>query len=371
MKLFITTIVIVSVLCLIISDINGQYLGDRCRIRQGRRTQRGSCAFLRDCPYAIEQVRANFRPKLCGFEGIDAIVCCPRTSSNIDQPPLNLPGTKSRAKCEEYANTQLGNKNNLQFTTTVVGGTPSSSAKEFPHMAALGFGNENDIQWLCGGTLISEKFVLTAAHCLSSREYGQVKFVRVGDLNLKSITDDAQPQTLLAAAVYRHPDYRSPSQYNDIALIELDRPVVFTNYVKPACLQTEFDLPQTAGPIATGWGRLGFTGETSDQLMKVTLGYFNNQQCRSVYASVPERSLPNGIDDNTQICAGGINESKDTCQGDSGGPLQIKNPSNSKQYYVIGVTSFGKGCGIQNIPGVYTRVSNYVPWIESLVWPTD
>ncbi|KAF2897956.1 hypothetical protein ILUMI_08219, partial [Ignelater luminosus] len=57
--------------------------------------------------------------------------------------------------------------------------------------------------------------------------------------------------------------------------------------------------------------------------------------------------------------------------GDSGGPLQIRNSNNSLQFYVIGVTSFGKGCGVQNIPGVYTRVSNYVPWIESVVWSTD
>lgn len=143
---------------------------------------------------------------------------------------------------------------------------------------------------------------------------GGVKFVRLGDLNLKTVTDDADPQNFNIVETFRHPDYKPPSQYNDIALVKLDKPVKYTQYVLPACLQTTHHLAEHETPSATGWGRLGYIGETSDELMKVNLSYFTNDQCRQVYANVPQRRLPNGIIDRTQLCAGGIDESKDTCQ---------------------------------------------------------
>lgn len=139
-------------------------------------------------------------------------------------------------------------------------------------------------------------------------------FVRLGDLNLKSVADDAQPQDYNVVSIHRHPNYIPPAQYNDIGLVRFDQAAFFNKYVTPACLQTKYDLAATS-PIATGWGRLGFAGETSDELMKVTLVYYSNQQCRQSYQNIPQRRLPEGITDDTQICAGGRkDESKDTCQ---------------------------------------------------------
>lgn len=110
---------------------------------------------------------------------------------------------------------------------------------------------------------------------------------------------------------FRHPDYAPPAQYNDVALLQLDRPIEFTDYVRPACLQTNADLSGTE-PIATGWGTTEFGGATSDILQKVTLQYFSNDQCRANFQ--PQTRLVNGIDENSQLCAGGVTESKDTCQ---------------------------------------------------------
>lgn len=71
------------------------------------------------------------------------------------------------------------------------------------------------------------------------------------------------------------------------------------------------------------------------------------------------------------ICAGDSHGgwNKDTCQGDSGGPLQISHPKNMCLFQLLGITSFGQGCGVVNTPGVYTRVSHYLNWIEDIVWP--
>lgn len=102
--------------------------------------------------------------------------------------------------------------------------------------------------------------------------------------------------------------------------------------------------------------------------MKVQLKLIPNQQCSSSFNSPAEKiSMPQGITD-TLICAGELAGGKDTCQGDSGGPLQVVLKQPYCMYSIIGVTSFGKFCGFANSPAIYSRVSNFLGWIESNVW---
>nr|CAH7727395.1 unnamed protein product [Callosobruchus chinensis] len=162
-----------------------------------------------------------------------------------------------------------------------------------------------------------------------------------------------------------HPLYATGQQYNDIALIEVDETVRFTEYILPICLDDGNDYTGIK-LIATGWGRLQATGSVSKELQKVDLDYFPNEICQQKYSKVSKQDLPYGIDWQTQICAGSETEVKDSCQGDSGGPLQEKILGYN---YLVGITSFGIGCGTPGIPGVYTKVSYYIPWIESVVWP--
>lgn len=144
--------------------------------------------------------------------------------------------------------------------------------------------------------------------------------------------------------------------------------MVFNRYVRPACLADRFK-PYTQNAIASGWGLTEFQGKPSKALMKVVLELYSNQECNTTYINDISRQLRYGIVEDTQLCAGSHTQRRDTCQGDSGGPLQVYHQQQTCMYEVIGVTSFGKGCGNIDTPGVYTRVYQYLDWIEGIVWP--
>ncbi|KOB74034.1 Hemolymph proteinase 9, partial [Operophtera brumata] len=217
---------------------------------------------------------------------------------------------------------------------------------EFPHMAAVG-------TWVfkCGSSLISSRFVLTAAHCtsVSSRD--------------TTITDPFSngftPTDAMIAKIIVHPKYTSPKKYFDIALMELDRVVDFSRYIQPACLWGQFDTGNLGKKATvTGWGVI----DSVDIIL--------NKECDSLLRPSCSRHWC-GIQ-KTQMCAGKLAGGVDACQGDSGGPLQVKIPlpitTQGSMHYVIGVTSFGIECALPNLPGVYTRVSSFIDCIENNVW---
>ncbi|KAL3278023.1 hypothetical protein HHI36_013364 [Cryptolaemus montrouzieri] len=240
----------------------------------------------------------------------------------------------------------------------IVGGE-EASRREFPHMVHVGYDSPKGIKWSCGGSLISKRYVLTAAHCLYSTDYGNATHARMG------ITDVNDTNHRLDVAIIeriRYPSYDHVSYYHDIALMKLAEDVHFDQYIRPICLNFDKNaINQMA--IATGWGKTGTQKSKSDKLLKVTLQLNDTATCNDFFSSVSRLKLKNGIDENTQVCAGF--PGKDTCGGDSGGPLQIYSKLRC-MYEIIGITSFGKrACGFE---GVYTRVSHYVDWIERIVW---
>lgn len=126
----------------------------------------------------------------------------------------------------------------------IVGGI-AAKAKEFMHQALIGFQNGANSDYVCGGSLISERFVLSVAHCSFESDLGYAKFVKLGMISRSDTKFVYNIQERI-----KHPDYKKPAAYNDIVLFKLDRNVEFNDYILPICLpQTDLKAPKA---IATG-----------------------------------------------------------------------------------------------------------------------
>lgn len=179
-------------------------------------------------------------------------------------------------------------------------------------------------------------------------------------------TSNGDYQDIPISTAIRHPDYRPSQLYNDIALIKLSKPAdISDSSVYPVCLNTKPDFPKTGNSAdVLGFGETETPGDKSQTLLKANLTIVDLSECREKYKSHDIRGLTGGVAE-SQLCAWDPNFKMDSCAGDSGGPLHVKN---DKIDYVVGLVSFGVGCAAKD-PAVYTRVSHYIGWIESIVWP--
>jgi secreted trypsin-like serine protease len=374
----------ITALVLMIEVANSHtFLDDSCTLQPFGSP--GVCKLMSHCKYAVKQLhKYSYYPQICGVQRREPIVCCPN-KNKIRQ--VRKPGEMSKKKCKEYSeyvneiirppillpNVRKIKRNECghKVSPLIVGGE-MANIREFPHMTAIGYKNNSDkVRWLCGGTILSEQYILTAAHCLHDKDYGKPKYVQLGTTNLFDKSSHRQRLNILK--LIPHPQYMYPSNYHDIALIKLEKPAKMNSYARPACLYSKPEISFERA-IATGWGDVTLDGGVSNgDLRKVTLKLVDNDSCNSSYIyHISKKKLKNGIVKYTQLCAGSKSEKKieDTCFGDSGGPLQIYHVDDGIycMYDIIGVTSFGKSCSGES--GVYTRVSNYVKWIEDIVWPS-
>ncbi len=211
---------------------------------------------------------------------------------------------------------------------------------------------------ICGASLIAPNWAVTASHCIFSYEL----LTPANNLSVMSGSYDVNSnETIIGVKqVIKHPFYDEYTVNNDIALLELSSPILD---VKTIAIDRGSVLEVKSTSWVAGWGNMStnssYPSDFPDNLMEVDLKIIDFDLCRDSYSSEGVSLTSN------MFCSGYMDGSKDSCQGDSGGPLIIPNGAS---YELAGIISFGgsdeQSCGAPNFPGIYTKVQNYVDWIE-------
>nr|XP_008505560.1 PREDICTED: transmembrane protease serine 13 isoform X2 [Equus przewalskii] len=256
---------------------------------------------------------------------------------------------RSECPSQQYVSLQCAHCGLRAMTGRIVGGALAPESK-WPWQVSLHYGTTH----VCGGTLIDAQWVLTAAHCffVTREKILEGWKVYVGTNNLHQL-----PEAASISQIIINGNYTDEQDDYDIALMRLSKPLTLSAHVHPACLPMHgqtFSLNETCW--ITGFGKTKETDEkTSPFLREVQVGLIDFKKCND-YLIYDSYLTPR------MMCAGDLRGGRDSCQGDSGGPLVCEQ---NNRWYLAGVTSWGTGCGQRNKPGVYTKVTEVLPWIYS------
>ncbi|XP_062977533.1 transmembrane protease serine 12-like [Elgaria multicarinata webbii] len=209
---------------------------------------------------------------------------------------------------------------------------------------------------ICAGSLITNDSVLSAAHCTRKKLSPEIWRAVFGLHHLYKHSTYAIKRRVRAITV--HTWYNRETYENDVALFKLSKPIIYNDYIQPICLPDKsLRLTKDTECYIAGWGMQREDGTGTLQLQEAKIRIIPLDICNRY-------DWYGGSVSSNNLCAGSETGRVDSCQGDSGGPLMCGFQNNAK-YYLIGITSYGYGCGRPKLPGIYVNISKYRSWVES------
>lgn len=332
-------------------------LNEECTTPGG---QHGTCVPVKECPFVREifakissrEDQQNVLRYRCGTLAASkkVLVCCPRLVSTTGCGRLTL-------------------------QNKIVGGE-ETEPYEFPWTARLAYLWKGMRLFRCGGSLISEYFVVTAAHCVVDLRVYELVAVRLGEWDTTTLEDCKEEDNgertcnrfphrdIPVETVIPHEQYskHTLNHEHDIAVIKLSKRAPSTDSISPICIPTaEMDselLVNRESFVVAGWGKTSETESFSIRKLKVTLPGQPLSKCIKAYSSLKVQFTEN------QLCVGGT-AGRDSCRGDSGGPLMV---IIDNHWHLAGIVSVGPvKCGTAGIPGIYTRLGRYLDWVAGRI----
>ncbi|KAM4702888.1 mannan-binding lectin serine protease 2 [Rhinophrynus dorsalis] len=248
-------------------------------------------------------------------------------------------------------------KRNPGASVHIIGGEVASLG-EFPWQVYLNVNGERG-----GGALLNDIWIITAAHVVYSHKDSSNILIKMGFVN----TQDTNYIRSWPESIIIHEDYKHGSFNNDIALIKLKNKVPLSKNILGICLPRKggSQIPHSDDiGLVAGWG-ITERGVSSRKLRFVEVNIIEHSKCKAEYLKMSSSKNQYIVTEN-MICAGLEEGKKDSCAGDSGGALAFMDVQ-SKKWFIEGIVSWGKECGVAGQYGVYTKVSNYVDWIENVI----
>jgi len=322
-----------------------------------------SCQILMDALKTKQNEAIEFvRKSKCEGRESDRMVCCGSTSK-FSAPMINKNADKDKLLPDRsYCGYQHSDDYFRNETATGI--------NEFPWLAGLLYKYDKENRIRCSGTLINDRYVLTAAHCIiTSDGIELVVGVRLGEYNIKTDEDCIEekfyecsepPQNFEIEKIIPHPQFNAKQRAHDIGLLRLSKKVHYSDYIRPICLPAAGTVLAKPGDImyTSGWGLIQIHGEQADTKKKIACKLITNEECAATH---PRLQVVN----ENHLCTLELEDNREfSCVGDDGAPVVF---NATDQWHQEGISSFGVDC--HEYPAAYTKVVNYLDWIKEHIEP--
>merc|ERR1712013_430414 len=285
-----------------------------------------------------------------------------------DKSKKRSTGAVCKVRCTEASSGSTGGTSSsdckcglAKRKSRIVGGVVTE-VNEYPWQVGIVDKGYTDV-W-CGASLISDRWILTAAHCTRGEKAGNIQAL-LGEHDYSS-NKETEMFRVGIAEIINHPDYHHQTTDIDFSLLKMKKTIDFSKYshIRPICLPADASQDYTDfTATVSGWGTLSSGGSSSKKLREVDVKVLSNSDRKNSY------SYPSSWITSQMLCANVDGGGKDACQGDSGGPLVTAGTGSGvtagQNYELIGVVSWGSGCASASYPGVYSRVTKQLDWITA------